>query len=44
MEPHILDIEKAVEECERLGAIAGALSSEPVGETEATLVARKLAL
>jgi hypothetical protein len=44
MEPHTLDIEMAVEECERLGAIAVALSSEPVGETEATLVARKLAL
>jgi len=44
MEPHILDIEKAKEECERLGAIAEALSNEPVSETEATLVARRLAL
>ena len=44
MEPHTLDIEMAVEECERLGAIAKALSSESVSETEATMVAKKLAL
>ncbi|MFC1716746.1 amidohydrolase family protein [Candidatus Poribacteria bacterium] len=44
MEPRALDIEKAVEECERLNAIAAALSSEPVGETEAALVAKKLAM
>jgi Predicted metal-dependent hydrolase of the TIM-barrel fold len=44
MEPQTLDIEKAVEECERLDAIARAMSSEPVSETEATLVARRLAL
>jgi hypothetical protein len=43
-EPHALDIEGAVGECERLDAIARALSSEPVGETEAAVVARKLAL
>jgi predicted TIM-barrel fold metal-dependent hydrolase len=44
MQPNILDIGKAVEECERLNAIAEALSGEPVGETEAALVAKKLAL
>lgn len=43
-EPRALNIEKAVEECERLDAIAKALSSEPVGETEAALVAKRLAL
>ncbi len=41
-EPRTLNIERAVEECERLTTIAEALSSEPIGETEATLVAKKL--
>lgn len=44
IKPHTLDIEKAVEECERLNAIAEAMSGEPVSETEAALVARRLAL
>ena len=44
IEPHTLDIEKAVEECERIDAIAKALSNEPVSETEAMMVAKKLAL
>ncbi len=44
MEPHKLDIERAVEECERIDAIAKALSIEPVRETEASIVARKLTL
>lgn len=42
-EPHTLDIEKALEECERIDAIAKALSNKPVSETEAIRVARKLA-
>ena len=42
-EPRALDIEKTVEECERLGAIAEALSSKPASETEASLAAKKLA-
>jgi hypothetical protein len=44
VEPRALDVEKAVEECERLHAIAESLSSEPIGETEAALVAKKLTL
>jgi predicted TIM-barrel fold metal-dependent hydrolase len=44
IEPHTLDIEKAVKECERLDAIAKALSNKPVSETEAMMVAKKLAL
>jgi len=44
VEPRTLDIGKAVEECERLGAIAKALSSKSVSETEADVVAKKLAL
>lgn len=43
MEPRTLDIEKVVEECKRLDAIAQALSKKPISETEAALVARKLA-
>jgi len=43
-EPRSLDIGKAVEECEHLDAVAKALSEKPVSETEAALVARKLAL
>jgi predicted TIM-barrel fold metal-dependent hydrolase len=42
-EPHTLDIERAVQECERLAAIAERLSGKPTVETEAALVARRLA-
>ena len=42
-EPHALNVEKAIEECERLAAIAEALTSKPAAETEAALVARNLA-
>jgi predicted TIM-barrel fold metal-dependent hydrolase len=42
-EPHALNVERAIEECERLAAIAAALSSKPAAETEAALVARSLA-
>ena len=42
-EPKSLDVGKAIEECERLAAIAEALSSKPAAETEAALVARSLA-
>jgi len=44
IEPHALDIERAVEECERLDTIARGLLSELVSQTEAALVAEKLAL
>jgi predicted TIM-barrel fold metal-dependent hydrolase len=44
IEPRTLDIEKAVEECERLGTIAEALSGKPASETEAAMVARRLTL
>ncbi len=42
-EPRVLNIERAIEECERLAAIAEALSRVPAAETEAALVARSLA-
>ena len=37
------NVERAIEECERLAAIAEALSSQPLAETEAALVAKSLA-
>jgi predicted TIM-barrel fold metal-dependent hydrolase len=40
--PRALDVEKAIEECERLDAIARAVSSGAVEETEAARVAHKL--
>ena len=43
-EPRKLNIDRALEECERLNAIAEALSDKPVGETEAAMVAKRLAL
>jgi len=42
-EPRPLNIEKAIEECERLAAVAEAFSGTPAAETEAALVARRLA-
>lgn len=42
-EPCALNIGATIEACERLDAIAQALSSKPIGETEAKLVAKKLA-
>ena len=42
-EPHALDVERAIEECERLAATAEALSGGPAAETEAARVARSLA-
>jgi hypothetical protein len=36
-------VEKVIEECERLAAIAEALTSKPAAETEAAQVARSLA-
>ena len=42
-EPRALNVERAVAECERLAAIAEALSSKPAAETEAALVAKSLA-
>ena len=42
-EPHALNVERAIEECERLAAIAEALSGRPAAETEAARVARSLA-
>lgn len=41
--PKPLDIGKAIEKCERLAAIAEALSGKPAAETEAARVAKKLA-
>ena len=41
-EPRALKVEKAVEECERLAAIAEALSGKRAAETEAAQVARSL--
>lgn len=41
-EPRALDVSKAIEECERLAAIAETLSGKPAAETEATQVARNL--
>ncbi len=41
-EPRALNVGKAIEECERLAAIAQALSGKPAAETEAALVARNL--
>jgi predicted TIM-barrel fold metal-dependent hydrolase len=41
--PRALNVGKAVEVCERLGAIAEALSGKPAAETEAARVAKKLA-
>ncbi len=42
-EPQALNVEQVIEECERLAAIAKALSGKPAAETEAALVARSLA-
>jgi predicted TIM-barrel fold metal-dependent hydrolase len=42
-EPRALNVERAVAECERLAAIAKALSGKPAVKTEAALVARHLA-
>jgi len=44
VKPRTLDIGKVAEECERLSAIAKALSNKSVGETEADMVSKKLAL
>jgi hypothetical protein len=41
-EPRALDVERAVNECERLAATAEALSGMPAAETEAAEVARRL--
>jgi hypothetical protein len=41
--PRALNVGRAIEECERLAAIAGALSGKPAAETEAALVAKSLA-
>ncbi|MBN1579957.1 MAG: amidohydrolase family protein [Anaerolineae bacterium] len=41
-EPRALDIEKAIEECERLAATAEAMSGQPAAETEAAQVVRSL--
>ena len=41
-EPQALNVGRAIEECERLAAIAQALSGKPTVETEAALVARNL--
>ena len=41
-EPQALNIERAIEECERLAAIAQALSGKPAAATEAALVAKNL--
>jgi predicted TIM-barrel fold metal-dependent hydrolase len=41
-EPRALNVGKAIEECERLAAIAEALSGKPAAETEAAQVARNL--
>ena len=42
-EPRALNVGRVVEECERLGAIAEALSGTPAAETEAARVAKLLA-
>jgi hypothetical protein len=42
-EPRPLDIERAIEECERIASIAEALTGIPAADTEAGLVARSLA-
>lgn len=42
-EPRALNVKTAIEECERLAAIAEALSSKPAAEIEAAQVARSLA-
>ncbi len=42
-EPRPLDTERAIEECERIAAIAEALTGIPASDTEAGLVARSLA-
>jgi hypothetical protein len=42
-EPRALDVDLAVEECQRLADIAAALSNKPALETEAALVASRLA-
>jgi predicted TIM-barrel fold metal-dependent hydrolase len=42
-EPRALNVERAIQECERLAAIAEALSGKPATETEAARVARSLA-
>ena len=41
-EPRALNVGRAIEECERLGAIAEALTGKPAAETEAAWVARRL--
>jgi len=42
-EPQALNVERAVETCERLAAMAEALSGKPAAETEAALVTKRLA-
>ena len=42
-EPHALNVGRAIQECEHLAAIAGALSGKPTSETEAARVATSLA-
>ena len=42
-EPRALDVERAIAECRRLAGIAEALSGRPAAETEAALVAGRLA-
>ncbi len=41
--PRALNVEKAIEECDRIAAIAEALSGKPAAATEAGLVAKSLA-
>lgn len=41
-EPRRLDLEACVQECERLAAIAEAMSGRPAAETEAAMVAKQL--
>ena len=41
-EPQALNVERAIEACERLAATAEALSGRPSAETEAALVAKSL--
>jgi len=42
-EPHALKVEQAIVECERLAITDGALLNKPAAETEAALVAKRLA-
>jgi hypothetical protein len=42
-EPRALDVGRAIAECRRLAGVAEALSGRPAAETEAALVAGRLA-